>query len=297
MIIVSLFGGLGNQLFQYATGKAVAKRLEVELQLDVTHLIDRTARENFTYRNYELGVFQIKDKIATVDEARRYVPNFWACSEFTKKLFQLKRIFNGRFLYSEKKKFCFEDRILSVKDNSYLYGYFQSPEYFEHCRAELLNDLQLRTSIDEQNSKWIDKIKKENSVSIHVRRGDYLKNNPFQVLDVENYYRSAIQEICEKVNNPVFYIFTNDYHWAQEHFSELENKIIVNHNKDDKSYLDMVLMSNCHHNIIANSSFSWWGAWLNKHTDKIVIAPKNWFKEDSYLQNTYDLLPLSWIKI
>jgi len=297
MIIVSLFGGLGNQMFQYACGKSVASRLGVELKLDVSLVQDRAERKNFTYRDYELGVFKIKEEIATIEEVRQYIPNLWNSKLYLKQLYKLKRFFNGNSFYNEKLKFIYNKDIEQVKDNTYLYGYFQTEIYFKTLRNELLQIFRIQQEIDLINSSLISQMKSENSISIHVRRGDYL-NSPFEILDIQNYYQKAIEFIQKEINSPVFYIFTNDYLWVEKNFELLNiKKTIVKINSDNQSYLDMILMSNCKHNICANSSFSWWGAWLNTNPSKIVIAPDRWFKNAEYVASYYNLIPSDWQKI
>ena len=297
MIIVSLFGGLGNQMFQYACGKSVASRLGVELKLDVSLVQDRAERKNFTYRDYELGVFKIKEEIATIEEVRQYIPNLWNSKLYLKQLYKLKRFFNGNSFYNEKLKFIYNKDIEQVKDNTYLYGYFQTEIYFKTLRNELLQIFRIQQEIDLINSSLISQMKSENSISIHVRRGDYL-NSPFEILDIQNYYQKAIEFIQKEINSPVFYIFTNDYLWVEKNFELLNiKKTIVKINSDNQSYLDMILMSNCKHNICANSSFSWWGAWLNTNPSKIVIAPDRWFKNAEYVASSYNLIPSDWQKI
>jgi len=297
MIIVSLFGGLGNQMFQYACGKSVASRLGVELKLDVSLVQDRAERKNFTYRDYELGVFKIKEEIATIEEVRQYIPNLWNSKLYLKQLYKLKRFFNGNSFYNEKLKFIYNKDIEQVKDNTYLYGYFQTEIYFKTLRNELLQIFRIQQEIDLINSSLISQMKSENSISIHVRRGDYL-NSPFEILDIQNYYQKAIEFIQKEINSPVFYIFTNDYLWVEKNFELLNiKKTIVKINSGNQSYLDMILMSNCKHNICANSSFSWWGAWLNTNPSKIVIAPDRWFKNAEYVNSISDLLPKGWITI
>jgi len=297
MIIVSLFGGLGNQMFQYACGKSVASRLGVELKLDVSLVQDRAERKNFTYRDYELGVFKIKEEIATIEEVRQYIPNLWNSKLYLKQLYKLKRFFNGNSFYNEKLKFIYNKDIEQVKDNTYLYGYFQTEIYFKTLRNELLQIFRIQQEIDLINSSLISQMKSENSISIHVRRGDYL-NSPFEILDIQNYYQKAIEFIQKEINSPVFYIFTNDYLWVEKNFELLNiKKTIVKINSGNQSYLDMILMSNCKHNICANSSFSWWGAWLNTNPSKIVIAPDRWFKNAEYVASYYNLIPSDWQKI
>lgn len=295
--MISIFGGLGNQMFQYACGKSVATKLGVELKLDVSHLIDRTLRKDFTYREYELDVFNIKEEIATPEEVRQYIPNLWNSNELIKQLFKLKRILLGKALYRERIKFKYDKEIDSLKDNTYIYGYFQTEKYFENIKNELLQSFRLTNELNLNNSSLLAKIKSENAVSIHVRRGDYDKS-PFELLDIQDYYRNAIELIQKNVESPFFYIFTNDYAWAEENFEPINiKKSIVNINSESQSFLDMILMSNCKHNICANSSFSWWGAWLNVTPNKIVIVPLKWFKNLELNESTYDLIPSNWIKM
>src|ERR1035437_6514594 len=297
MIIVSLFGGLGNQMFQYACGTAVVTRLGVKLKLDISLVSDKTARKDFTFREYELGVFNVKEEIATIEEVRQYIPDLWNSKKYIKLLYRFKRVVTRRTLYVEKLKFIYNQDIESVKDNTYLYGYFQTQGYFENLRPELLQSFSLTNEIDSQNSVLIAQIRKENSVSIHVRRGDY-ENSVFEALSVESYYRKAIELIKTEVESPVFYIFTNDYEWVEENFRTLEiNQNIITINTGTGSYMDMVLMSHCKHNICANSSFSWWGAWLNNNPSKKIIAPKKWFKNTDFVESTRDLIPSDWLTI
>lgn len=295
MIIISLFGGLGNQMFQYATGKAIAKELGQELKLDISHLIDRTQRENFTFRDFELDVFNISEKIATIQEVRDYIPDLWNSSKLTKFLYRFIRLIKGTKFYFEKQKFIYEDRIKGVQNNTYLYGYFQTERYFEDYFSEILDSFQLRVIPDELNTELIKKMQSENSVSVHIRRGDY-QNSPFNLLEIDDYYSLAIEKIIKSVENPKFYFFTNDYEWIEQNFSEFYiDKTIVKHNQGANSYLDMILMSNCKHNICANSSFSWWGAWLNQNKNKIVITPTKWFKNNTPAQ--FELIPNQWLKV
>jgi len=297
MIIVSLYGGLGNQMFQYACGKAISTRLGVEIKLDIQHVIDRTPRKEFTFRDYELGVFNVNEHIATTEELRRFVPNLWNANEMVKHYYKLKRILLGNTLYREKLKFSYNKEIDSLKDNTYLYGYFQTEEYFSNFRNDILNSFTLRNAIDDKNAALIAQMQAENSVSIHIRRGDY-ENSVFELLSLEEYYLKAIDAIKKDIESPVFYFFTNEIEWVEKNFSSLNiNKTIVNINTEKQSYMDMILMSNCKHNIIANSSFSWWGAWLNQNTSKIVIAPKKWFRMGQYVETTHNLIPKSWLKI
>jgi len=295
MIIISLFGGLGNQMFQYACGKAKAAQLGTELFLDTSLLEDTRERVNFTQRDYALSVFGIKGRMADVKLARQFVPDLRNCSKVVLLYYKLFRWINGRHYYDEKLKFRVSNSFFNVKDNTYLYGYYQTENYFLQIRDEIVSSFRLKEVPDERNNRLIDNLNSQTSVAIHVRRGDYI-NSPFSMLDIE-YYKNAINFISEKVENPTFYVFSNDIKWVRENFAFLGDSMnIIDHNQGKKSYLDLVLMSNCKHNICANSSFSWWGAWLNQNPDKIVIVPEKWFKDKSYVNSTYDLIPKEWIK-
>jgi len=296
MIIVSIFGGLGNQMFQYACGKALAAKLGVELKLDISFLADKLERENFTVRDYELNVFKINDGFVELSEVRKFIPDLWNCTKPDLLKYKLLRFFNGNHYYFEKQKFRFEPHIEQLKDNSYVYGYFQTEKYFSNVKDDLLQSFTLKSEPDEQNQRLIAKMGAETAVSIHIRRGDYL-NSPFNLLELA-YYQKAIELIKQQVENPKFYLFTNDYDWALQNFDVLEiDKTIVVHNQAENSFMDMILMSQCKHNICANSSFSWWGAWLNQYPKKIIIAPKQWYKSLKYNANTSDLIPAGWLQI
>lgn len=298
MIIVSLFGGLGNQLFQYACGKAVANKLGVELMLDDSILKYSNPEKSFTQRDFELDVFNIESKIADIKEVRKYVPNLYATSKYYHQLFRIKRLFNGRHFFIERswQRHKYIPAIEKINDNTYLYGYFQTELFFKPIREEIINSLTMRPGIqlNDRNRIIIQQLEVENSVSIHVRRGDYI-NSIFTLLEMESYYKKAIEKIIKIIPSAKFYLFSNDKDWLEENFSSLGiNYEIIDFNSGKQSYLDMILMSKCKHNIIANSSFSWWGAWLNQNSEKIVIAPKNWYKDK---RETANLIPDEWFKI
>lgn len=296
MIIVALYGGLGNQMFQYACGKAVSKKLQVELKLDISLLKDPNPTSDLYPNNYELDVFNIPEQIATIKEVRKYVPNLRDASFLLKKLYKFRRALTNRVLFNETTKFCFNNKVTSIKDNTYLYGYFQTEKYFENIRKELINTFSIPVDIDPSNQSLINEIKQNNSISIHVRRGDYL-GSKHELLDSLNYYSKAIEIIKTKVEKPVFYIFSDDISWVEENFEQLEiNKFLVRNNTQ-KSYLDMLIMSQCKHNICANSTFSWWAAWLNTNPEKIVISPKKWFNNGEFATSKFELIPANWLQL
>jgi len=241
----------------------------------------------------------LDEKIATLKEVRRYIPNLWNTNKIILQFYRIKRILTGRRLYQEKKKFCIDENIFSIKDNTYLYGYFQTSGYFEDIRSDLLYSFEFKTPPNQINRELMAQISRENAVSIHVRRGDYI-NSPFHLLGMDDYYMKAIKIISEKVTSPTFYIFSNDYDWVIENFKDLPIKktIVQINNTESDAHMDMKLMSMCKHNICANSSFSWWGAWLNQYTERIIIVPQRWFNNSViYNTSTNDLIPKDWIRI
>lgn len=297
MILVSLFGGLGNQMFQYAAAKALSSKHGFELKLDTTILENRSRKENFTFRDFELDIFNIKESVATPKEVSRFVPDLWHSPEYVKQFYKVKRLFTGTSLYREKTYFSFDKTLVNLHDNTYLYGYFQSQDYFIGQEHLIRNCFRLKKELDTHNEAFLAEMQTSNSVSVHIRRGDY-ENSIFELLSFENYYLPAINLIRNQITNPKFYFFTNDLEWTRNAFAELNiDKTYVTHNTGKESFKDMILMSKCKHHIIANSSFSWWGAWLNPSADKTVIAPSIWFQSGRHAHSTGNLIPTNWIKI
>lgn len=188
--------------------------------------------------------------------------------------------------------------MLNLPDNAILDGYWFSYKYFDHIRDVLRKDFTPR-QIDERNQALLTQIKNtENPVAVHIRRGDYVSNpnaNKFHGVLSLDYYRQAVRLITDKVPNAQFYVFSDDASWVKEHFTFLENPVFVDFNGDANNHMDIFLMSNCKHNIIANSGFSWWGAYLNDHKNKTVIAPRAWFVSKEL--DAKDVKPESWLSI
>ena len=187
--------------------------------------------------------------------------------------------------------------INQVSPNAYLMGYWQSEKYFQFIEAIIRADFVFKQAMSNSNQLIANQIEQSNAVSLHVRRGDYA-NNPLTAathgLCSMDYYMQAIQHIGECVYEPNFFIFSDDIVWVKENLKINFPCFYVDGNYGEESYNDMRLMSLCKHHIIANSSFSWWGAWLNQYAGKIVIAPNKWFAHDTDVK---DLLPESWVKL
>jgi hypothetical protein len=201
-------------------------------------------------------------------------------------------------LYIKEPYFHFFDKALKTPKNAYIDGYWQSEKYFLPIREQLLKELKPKNKVSEKTSELEVDIKATQSVSIHVRRGDYISiksNNEYYETCTAEYYASAITYICEKLDKPLLYVFSDEPTWFEQNVKTNYQTVYITHNIGNHSYEDMYLMSLCKHNIIANSSFSWWGAWLNANANKIVVAPKKWFKIKS--KNSKDLLPKEWIQL
>ena len=181
----------------------------------------------------------------------------------------------------------------------YLDGWWQTEKYFEEIGDELRKEITLIKPLSSYSKEIQDKIQNTNAISLHVRRADmvidpHMAN--FHGTCTIDYYNKAIEFISKSVSSPHFFVFSDDYNWSVEHFKSIKYETTIIKNGADKNYEDIILMSKCKHHIIANSSFSWWGAWLNPNKNKIVIAPKKWFA-NAPKTNTKDLIPNNWIKL
>ncbi len=288
MIITQLNGGLGNQMFQYATARCIAEKACCSLLLDISVLSEKY--ESKTYRNYGLNVFNIKADIANSNICKI------AKRAESKYLKYLNFFFFPKLRIIKESGFAYEPFNIEPGENIYLKGYWQSEKYFSDIREIILKEFLPKNEVTGKNKDMNEIISSVNSVSVHVRRGDYvanpITNRVHGVCDTE-YYNKAMHHIESKVENPHYFIFSDDIPWCKENISSQNQLTFVDINTGEKAYEDLRLMSFCKHNIIANSSFSWWGAWLNANPKKIVIAPKKWFNDSS--RETKDLFPDSWV--
>ena len=289
MIITKLKGGLGNQLFQYSTGRALSLRTGSQLKLDISDYADQSQIE--TPRTFELARYKISAGISTAAETEMFISKYKTRSALDKLLGKIRA--DG---YLEEKSFKFDPKILRSTGSVYLNGFWQSEQYFKAFRKQILEDLQLVNKPDHKNIVLSNNINSTNSVSLHIRRGDYTKKTAKEVHGALglNYYQNAIKHFEINTIEPVFYVFSDDLNWAQENLKANSPIVFVDANDVNHGHLDMLLMSICNHNIIANSSFSWWGAWLNNNNSKVVIAPKQWFRNSP--ADTSTLIPNSWMK-
>jgi hypothetical protein len=281
MIISQLNGGLGNQMFQYALGRKLSLLYGVPLKLDFSMATGDTTR------TYRLGNYCIPAEFATDSE----ISGIKSTS-----LFDYLKMYYLRSIYKEP-HFQYDKNILHGKKNVYLQGYWQSEKYFKDIEDTLVRDFTLLKEPDYHNREVAEQIREQESVSIHIRRGDYVTSpttNAYHGICSEEYYVNAIRTIESKVKNPHIYLFSDDTDWVRQQFYTGHPTTIMDFNGTKKDYADMWLMSLCRHHIIANSSFSWWGAWLCRNPGKIVIAPQRWFANPDI--NTSDLIPNTWIQ-
>lgn len=291
VIIAKIIGGLGNQMFQYAAARALSLKNSSSLLLDISEYKKYKLHQGFELNRIFNGSFGLASEKDIYRVLNIYSPSFIRRITAHTRM----SIFRPKSLVVEP-HFKFWHDINKLTGSFYLNGSWQSENYFLEYAEEIREDFKFLLPLDSKNAQLAIHINNVNSVSLHVRRGDYVSNKKASsvhgVCSIE-YYRSAIEYISFKIDNPYFFIFSDDIPWVKNNLSiEFPCQYIEN-NFGIESYNDMRMMSLCRHHIIANSSFSWWGAWLNPRIDKIVIAPKRWFSNQSNIQ---DLLPDNWVK-
>jgi hypothetical protein len=277
MIISRICGGLGNQMFQYAIAKSSAKKNNDTFKLDLSYYSKQTLRK------YELNFFNIEENIAIECENNKLRGKEGFFFRAKKKLgLKVKRPDAYTFEHNLTR---FDKDIWSKKGDIYFDGFWQNENYFKDIKKELLKEFS-HNNMSDIVTKYIKNIKNTQSVSIHIRRGDYVSDNHTNtmhgVCDLD-YYKRAIKYIHDKIEDPMYFIFSDDIDWCKDNFYFLDNKVFVDNT--NSAFEDLELMKNCKHNIIANSTFSWWAAWLNQTDKKIIISPKIWWsgKQDLHI--------------
>lgn len=291
MIIVKLIGGLGNQLFQYALGRHLAHINNTELKLDISGF------EEYKLHAYSLNHFNIIENIATKKE----INSFKKYQRKPGKLwFPYNRLIADENRYFQEKQFHFDPRVLKLAGDVYLDGYWQTEKYFREIKDTLLKEIVVKTPLTGRDLEIANEIEDTNAVMVHIRRGDYVTNSQANIIHGTcglDYYSEGISIIAKNVANLHIFVFSDDHEWVKNNIKFEYPTTYVDHNKADKNYEDLRLMSLCKHHIIANSSFSWWGAWLSQNPDKIVIGPSEWFRTKKTNVDTNDVIPESWIRI
>lgn len=277
MFVVCIGDGLGNQMFQYAFYYALKQKYPGNnIAVDICNYYGSVNRHN----GYELErVFGINLPLCdnrTASALADFVPH--SSHKVLNKLFQMRRIIFGNkdsFIIQDDPTVYYPEVFELNRLKSYMFrGNWINENYFHEYRDELLKKFIFIQTVDEKNDSILRQMGKENAVSIHVRRGDYLQTRMEHL--GKDYYAKAVSLIKEKIENPVFYIFSDDTEYIRHEFDFIEEnqKIIVDWNKGTDSFRDMQLMSCCKHNIIANSTFSFWGAYLNQYENRLIIAPE-----------------------
>lgn len=292
MIIASLIGGLGNQMFQYAAGRALSLELGVPLRLDISGFARYTLHQGFELQR----IFMCPVETASEEDVRDVLG--WQSPPGFRRIVSRPgmAVFRRKNLVIEP-YFRYWPGIKNVPRESYLVGYWQSDKYFSDVAAKIRSDFTFRIPSMSRNAELVRQIGQSKAVSVHVRRGDYAsdpKTTAAHGLCPLDYYRAAINYIAEHVHRPNFFVFSDDIAWTKDNLKIDFPHQYIDHNNGSDSYNDMRLMSLCRHHIIANSSFSWWGAWLNQSVDKIVTAPKRWFANET---DTQDLIPQNWVRL
>ena len=292
MIVVQLMGGLGNQLFQYAAGRQVALHHQTELFLDTRWF------KTQTLRRYRLNEYPIRAKVATKWELLPFAQTLPGSILRGIRQVIWRGVEESAYRNVTELASGHDAELLNQPGHVYMQGYFQSERYFSGIAGEIRETFNPIAEPDAQNCEILDLIEQTQSVSLHIRRGDYVENPIIQSIHgfcgVEYYYR-AIELMCEKVASPHFFIFSDDPDWVESNLDIPFSKLIVRHNGNWQDTEDLRLMSHCKYHIIANSSFSWWGAWLAKKQHKIIVAPSRWFSDDKL--DMKFLLPENWVRL
>ena len=304
MIVTRLMGGLGNQLFQYAVGRHLAEIHGTVLKIDIRGLQENRPRwynkfrlspyyrSSLWYHDYSLCHFNIRENFATPEEVKKLTRRRFS--------YRLKNRLAGKkgvrapSHITEKEPFIFDPDILNLPDNVYLADYWQNEKYFLAIENIIQEEFTLKTPQAGKDREIASRMASCESVSVHVRWG-------YKVTDKDgfherccdtDYYAKCVQVIGERLKEPHIFVFSDNPEWARKNLALEYPTTFVSHNGRDLAHEDLRLMSQCKHHIIANSTFSWWGAWLNPNKEKMVFAPSRWVTSNVYA--TTALIPAGW---
>jgi len=293
MVISKLIGGLGNQMFQYGAGRALSLMTDQILLLDVAGFKKYKLHQGFEINR----VFKANVREATDEDVRNVLG--WRAGMKTRKLFNRLKIpiLSGSSLAIEPHFNYWHELLNQRVESRYLMGYWQSEKYFKEYETQIRSDFTFSNQLEGFNFELASRLNECQSVSLHVRRGDYVTHKAtskiLNLCSIE-YYNHAISYISKMIPSAIFFIFSDEPEWVYKNLTLPFNREIICNNHGKYSYIDMQLMSLCKHHIISNSTFAWWGAWLNPSKSKVVIAPKKWFMDG---RDDSDLLPAEWIRI
>ncbi len=301
MKIVNVIGGLGNQMFQCAFAIALKEIFNEDVYIDIHHYKNpypKTFRgNNFFHNGYEVSkLFRNFDlpiaSPAQVMKYSYYIPNYYI-SRIARRLLPIR---NTEYVQSYMEAYNYRRDDSIFQDKKYFEGYWMTPLYFNAYRNIIIEKFRFKSFDTIENILIEQKLKSSNSITVHIRRGDYVGSSSFGGICTLTYYRNAIREARKFIQNPEFYIFSNDQDWCLNHLGDVFSDSLVHfitHNKGINSYRDMQLMMLARCNILANSSFSWWGAYLNQRDDQLVFCPNKWHNQFDCSKIYVD----SWIKI
>ncbi|WP_150464417.1 alpha-1,2-fucosyltransferase [Francisella sp. XLW-1] len=276
MIIVKIVGGLGNQMFQYAYARALESR-GYDVKIDISEFSKYKLHGGYQLNRYGISIHTIYDKKSYFQKIRNKIIK--------------------KFYFIKEESLDFDTKYLNLNNKQYVEGYFQSERYFIDIRNILLKEFIIQEPLSKYTRLMEEKISKNKSCSVHIRRGDYTSDKNINVHGVcsIDYYMKAIDIVNSYNPCTNFFIFSDDIVWCKKFFNNDKIFFVDNHGR--VPHEDIYLMSLCNNNIIANSSFSWWGAWINQDDNKIVIAPKNWFAATVLQEQSQDIVCDGWLKI
>jgi hypothetical protein len=296
-----LQGGMGNQMFQYAAGRALAIRNNTFLKIDLSFIKNGVLGGNVDYRNYGLNNFCIVEDIIGEEELNHFIKRSRLFSKL--KISWLNRKTGYRFPLSKmvsQKGHGYDPEFMKLSNNSYLIGYWQNVKYFAGSEEIIKQDFMFKNLPNQSNTALLSKIMNCESVAIHIRRGDF-KNLPVLGTTDKEYYLRAINYLVKKLSKPVLFFFSDEMKWVKENFNTISFANFIYYSDINTSSGseadDLRLMSNCKHNIIGNSTFGWWGAWLNSNPDKIIIAPEKLFADPAIDNQLQGMIPDNWLRL
>lgn len=301
MIVINLMGGLGNQMFQYAAARHLAIIHDTELRIDGTRFAKLTANKEHTL---QLENFNIGARQANPDEIQQLCGSATTLGRMKNFLRKVSGKVSGAaagYVYHEPEGSQFKAEFFGLDKEKYLIGYFNSYKYFDPAKNVLIREFTPKTSISEQGQSITRLIEATNSVSIHIRRGDYVANPEvykcIEGIITERYYRNAIEYVATRIESPHFFVFSNDMCWVKENFKIPHEVTFVDFNSPQRGFEDLWLMSRCKHNILAGgSTFSWWAAYLNPNSEKIVVRTEN-VSNDPLYNCPEDYFPHDWVTV
>lgn len=293
MIFLKISGGLGNQMFQYAAALQLAIKYNTEIGIDLQDIQTTKNRTDFTERHFEL------EKLFDLRKFNKVDPNKYGYLTSQSILNKIKRKFLCGEAYFEK-SLLFDEKFFNISKNAYIEGYFQSEKYFLEIKDQIKTTFKFTQKPNISSINILNEIRENKSIAVHIRRGDYVSNKVINEIHGScsiSYYEKAISKF--DLNTHKLYLFSDDINWVKKNFTfiSLDKCNFIDWNTGEESWQDMYLMSQCENLIIANSSFSWWAAWLCENNNKKVIAPEKWFNDKNKNKQTLDLIPASWIKI